>query len=122
MKRRQDQERELEEQIAAGEKTPEARADLPLPKIPYVSDDRLGQHADPPSTPRSDVVPMPTNHDTSRFPGRCVTSNVHIYICTDTYTPLDLDRLNIIAIDVSRSVPPSRFPVLSGRVRRSTTT
>ena len=38
-KRRQEQEREVHEQIAAGEKSPEALEDLPLPKIPYVSED-----------------------------------------------------------------------------------
>ena len=48
MKRRQEQEREVEEQIAAGEKGPEARIDLPLPKIPFVSDDPLGEQLDPP--------------------------------------------------------------------------
>lgn len=37
VKKRQEQEAELQEQIAAGEKSPEAIADLPLPKIPYVS-------------------------------------------------------------------------------------
>jgi hypothetical protein len=47
VKRRQEQERELKEQIAAGEKGPEALEDLPLPKIPYVSGDPLGQHGDP---------------------------------------------------------------------------
>ena len=39
VKRRQEQEREVETQIAAGEKSPEALEDLPLPKIPFVRAD-----------------------------------------------------------------------------------
>ena len=39
VRRRKEQVREVEEQIAAGEKSPEAVEDLPLPKIPYVSED-----------------------------------------------------------------------------------
>lgn len=34
---RQEQEAELRAQIATGEKSPDAIADIPLPQIPYVS-------------------------------------------------------------------------------------
>ncbi|KIP11242.1 hypothetical protein PHLGIDRAFT_83667 [Phlebiopsis gigantea 11061_1 CR5-6] len=72
-KRRQEQEREVREQIAAGENSPEALEDLPLPKIPY-------------------------------------------YECRQIMTRTDfleeLDRLNIIAIDINHDVTPDSLLLL----------
>lgn len=70
VKRRQEQERELEEKIASGEATPDAIDQLALPKIPYVSDHPYCRSADPSSMSPRCTVPMPPDHDPARLPRR----------------------------------------------------
>ena len=66
VKRRQEDEKEVLEKIAAGERTPEDLESLPLPKIPYVRrrDFALNPSIDSTDWARFFLVSVSADHDT----------------------------------------------------------
>ena len=65
---RQDQEREMLAQIAAGTKLQEDLERLPLPKIPYVSPCGVAEEILLLIIGHSSTVPVSSNYDSNRLP------------------------------------------------------